>query len=107
MCCNNSNCAPQAQLFQECISGNFLGTGTIVTVWSAAAGQYSQGTFSLFNSAASTTAATGTINATETIVADPGTTVSQSVSTPTAFAITAATGDNGSYCITLYKRVLA
>ncbi|WP_223701155.1 S-Ena type endospore appendage [Sutcliffiella deserti] len=107
MCCNNSNCAPQAQLFQESISGNFLGTGTIVTVWSADAGQYSQGTFSLFNSASSATGATGTINGTEIIVADPGTTVSQSVSTPTSFAITAATGDNGTYCITLYKRVLA
>ncbi|TYS67651.1 hypothetical protein FZC76_13835 [Sutcliffiella horikoshii] len=107
MCCNNSNCAPQAQLFQECISGNFLGTGTIVTVWSAAAGQYSQGTFSLFNSASSATNATGTINGATEIIAAPGSTVSQSVSTPTAFAITAATGDNGTYCITLYKRVLA
>lgn len=107
MCCNNSSCAPQAQLFQETISGNYLGTGAPVTIWSAAAGQYSQGTFSLFNSAASTSVATGAINVTTEIEADPGTTVSQSVSTPTSFSIEAATGDNGSYCITLYKRVLA
>jgi hypothetical protein len=108
----NGACCPPAQIMQEEICGNFNGTvtpGTAVTVWSAPPGDYIQGTFSIFNSAASTGTVTAAGAATPAIVlsATPGNTASQSVSNPTTFTITADIGESGSWCITLYKRVLA
>lgn len=98
-------------MFQECISGNFNATdGEVETlVWTSNPGEYTAGTFQLFNSAASVTAVAGEIGGMQpaTITADPGFTVAASVQGPTGFTIDAPTGTSGSYCITLYKRVLA
>jgi hypothetical protein len=103
-------CCPSAQMFQEQICGNFNGPlGGIGEVWSAPAGAYFSGTFQLFNSASSTATVTATGTATPPIAisATQGNTDSQSVNNPTSFTISAALGDSGTYCITLYKRVLA
>lgn len=104
MSCNNGgNCAPQAQIFQEKINGNF--SSITATVWTADPGHYIQGTFEIFNSASSPGVATGTVNAV-TFTVPTGYTVGRSVQSPTTFSIAATTGIAGSYCITLYKRVL-
>jgi hypothetical protein len=105
----NNACCPPAVIMQEELCGNFNGPLAGVTVWSAPAGDYIQGTFSIFNSAASTGTVTAAGTATPAIVlsADPGNTDSQSVSNPTSFTITADAGESGTWCITLYKRVLA
>lgn len=107
MCATTSS--PSNQFFQETISGNFNGTGTPLEVWSAPAGSYFSGTFQIFNSAASPGTVTGTVTSTPAgaLSAPPGNTSTQSVDQPTDFTITAAAGDSGTYCITLYKRVLA
>ncbi|MBD8133944.1 hypothetical protein IFR10_00145 [Bacillus sp. CFBP 13597] len=104
----NGSCCPPALVFQEKICGNFNGP-LGVEVWSAPAGVYSSGTFEIFNSASSTATVTATGTSTPTIAlsAAPGNTDSQSVNQPTSFTITASTGDSGTYCINLYKRVLA
>ncbi|RFA33406.1 hypothetical protein CAI16_14765 [Virgibacillus dokdonensis] len=101
-------CCPPAQILKEEICGNFNGALT-EPVWSAPAGSYIAGTFQVFNSASSpaTVTATGTATPAIALSAAPGNTDSQSVNNPTNFSITAADGDNGTYCITLYKRVLA
>jgi hypothetical protein len=101
--------SPQAQYFQEKISGNFNGGAAPSVVWSAPAGSYFSGTFELFNSAASPATVTATIDSTPAgaLSAAPGNTVAESVNQPTEFTITAAAGDSGTYCIILYKRVLA
>jgi hypothetical protein len=105
----NGGCCPPAQVFQEKICGNFNGPLAGVEVWSAPAGAYSSGTFEIFNSASSTDTVTATGTSTPAIAlsAAPGNTDSQSVNQPTSFTITAGAGDSGSYCINLYKRVLA
>ncbi|WP_243293154.1 S-Ena type endospore appendage [Bacillus sp. FJAT-47783] len=103
-------CCPPAQIIKEEICGNFNGELTAVEVWSAPTGSYISGTFQIFNSASSTGAvtATGTANPAIVLDASPGNTDSQSVNNPTTFEITTATvRDSGTYCITLYKRVLA
>jgi hypothetical protein len=110
--CNSQGseaCCPPAQVFQEKICGNFNGPLAGVEVWSAPAGAYFSGTFELFNSASSpaTVTATGASTPAIALTAAPGNTDSQSVNQPTSFTITAGAGDNGTYCITLYKRVLA
>jgi hypothetical protein len=109
MCGSTGGCCPPAQMFQEQICGNFNGPLTGVEVWSAPAGAYFSGTFQLFNSASSTATVTATGTATPpiTISAAQGNTDSQSVNNPTSFTISAVLGDSGTYCITLYKRVLA
>jgi hypothetical protein len=106
---SNNACCPPAQILKEEICGNFNGPLAGVTVWSAPAGSYISGTFQLFNSASSTGTVTATGAATPAIAlsAAPGNTDSESVNNPTTFVITAAAGDSGTYCITLYKRVLA
>lgn len=103
------SCCPPAQMFQEQICGNFNGPLAAVDVWNAPAGAYFSGTFQLFNSASSTATVTATGAATPAIAisAPQGNTDSQSVNNPTTFTITAVAGDSGTYCITLYKRVLA
>jgi len=107
--CNNESCCPPAQIFQESISGNFNGTGAAEIVWTAPAGAYFSGTFEIFNSASSPTTVTATMISTPAgaLSAAPGNSDTQSVDQPTSFTITAGAGDNGKYCITLYKRVLA
>ncbi|HDR4948338.1 hypothetical protein EXW34_31410 (plasmid) [Bacillus mycoides] len=111
--CNSNNgdccCCPPAQMLQEKICGNFNGPLTGIEVWSAPAGGYSAGTFEIFNSAASLATVTAAIvsNPAGALSAGPGNSDSQSVNQPTSFVITAGVGDSGTYCITLYKRVLA
>lgn len=106
---NGGGCCPPAQVFQEKICGNFNGPLAGVDVWTAPPGAYFSGTFELFNSASSPATVTATGDSTPAIAlsAAPGNTDSQTVNQPTTFTLTAAAGDNGSYCITLYKRVLA
>lgn len=102
-------CCPPAQLFKEENCGNFNGTGADEQVWAAPAGDYFEGTFQIFNSAASSGTVTGTINP-GAIPIGPvpqGSTFSVAALNPTSFTITAPAGATGTYCITLYKRVLA
>ncbi|WP_027954010.1 S-Ena type endospore appendage [Halobacillus kuroshimensis] len=106
MCQSHSACCPQAQIIQEKICGNFNGV-LADPVWTAPAGSYISGTFQIFNSASSAGPVTGAITPTGALSALPGNTDSVSVNNPTAFAITSVVGDSGTYCITLYKRVLA
>jgi hypothetical protein len=105
----NGACCPPAQILKEEICGNFNGELATEEVWSAPGGSYISGTFQLFNSASSpaTVTAAGTATPAIELSAAPGNTNSQSVNNPTSFTITAAEGDSGTYCITLYKRVLA
>ncbi|WP_148359644.1 S-Ena type endospore appendage [Peribacillus simplex] len=105
----NGSCCPPAQMFQEKICGNFNGTGAAQIVWTAPAGDYFEGTFQIFNSASSTGPVTGTINPGAVAVGPvpPGSTFSVAATNPTDFTITAPIGTSGTYCITLYKRVLA
>lgn len=108
-CCDSSSCCPAPEIFQEDFCGNFNGALAAEEVWSAPAGAYIAGTFQLFNSSGSTGTVTAAGAALPAIAlsAAPGNTDSQSVNNPTSFTITAAAGDSGTYCITLYKRVLA
>ncbi|MED3324565.1 hypothetical protein P4377_24385 [Bacillus thuringiensis] len=107
--CNSGNCSPPAQIMQEQITGNFNGPLAVISVWSAPAGAYFSGTFEIFNSASSPGTVTGGGTSTPTIAlsATPGNADSQSVNQPTDFTITAGAGDTGTYCITLYKRILS
>ncbi|WP_027954011.1 S-Ena type endospore appendage [Halobacillus kuroshimensis] len=101
-----SACCPQAQIVQEEICGNINGVLTADILWSAPAGSYISGTFQVFNSASST----GNIVVAGDVVfagVTPGNTQSESVDNPTTFTVTALAGVNGTYCITLYKRILA
>lgn len=119
MCCSNGSnagCCPPAQLFQEQICGNFNGATTGVTdlvVFSAPVGDFFEGTFEIFNSAASVASVTGTVNsagipATTPIgPVPPGNTLAVAVRNPISFSISIPAGTNGTYCISLYKRVLA
>ncbi|TKC14318.1 S-Ena type endospore appendage [Robertmurraya kyonggiensis] len=109
MSCNSSGCCPEPEIFQEEFCGNFSGALTAEEVWSAPAGAYIAGTFQLFNSSGSTGPVTAAGDATPAIALSsaPGNTDTQSVNNPTSFTITSADGDSGTYCITLYKRVLA
>jgi hypothetical protein len=112
MCANGMGggcCCPPAQMFQEKICGNFNGPLAAVVVWSAPPGSYFAGTFEIFNSASSLTTVTAATVSTPVgaLSAAPGNSDTQSVNNPTSFAITAAVGNSGTFCITLYKRVLA
>ncbi|MET1179325.1 S-Ena type endospore appendage [Peribacillus simplex] len=107
--CNSNSCCPSGEIFKEEFCGNFAGPLAAEVVWSAPAGSYIAGTFQLFNANSSTGIVTAAGNAIPLIAlsATPGNTDTQSVNNPTSFTITAAAGDSGTYCVTLYKRVLA
>ncbi|EJV82061.1 S-Ena type endospore appendage [Bacillus cereus] len=109
MCNSGCNtCCSPAQFFQEKICGNYVGTGTVVQVWSAPAGSYISGTFEIFNPTSNTALATGTVTPSGTITPSPGDSASISLNSPTtSFSINAAAGDTGTFCITLYKRIVA
>jgi len=116
MCGSNGSCCPPAQIFQEKICGNFNGPTNGVTdetVFTAPLGDYFEGTFELFNSASSVTNVTGTVNSAVSPPSvpvgpvPPGNTFTSAVKSPTSFAIQVPAGTNGTYCITLYKRILA
>lgn len=109
MCQSHSACCPQAQIVQEKICGNFNGLLAAQEVWSAPPGSYVSGTFQIFNSASSLAPVAGAVVGVPpgVLAAAPGVTDSVSVNSPTSFTITSALGDSGTYCITLYKRVLA
>ncbi|MGD6816471.1 S-Ena type endospore appendage [Metabacillus sp. 84] len=109
MCGSKAGCCPSAQLIKEEICGNFNGVLIDEQVWGAPGG-YISGTFQIFNSASSQGAVTaaGTAAPAIALSAEPGNTISQSVNNPIDFTITTTeAGGNGTYCITLYKRVLA
>ncbi|MDP1383938.1 hypothetical protein Q8G31_30295 [Priestia megaterium] len=113
-CCSKGNfnggCCPPAQLFTEEICGNFA-AGTQIVWTTAEEGVYFEGTFQIFNSASSAANVTGNIidvNGNNTVVTvPPGFTISRSLANPATLNITAPAGTSGTYCITLYKRVLA
>ncbi|MEL3973319.1 S-Ena type endospore appendage [Rossellomorea oryzaecorticis] len=103
--------SPQAQIFQEKLCGNFKGISdpaTAIPIWSAPLDDYIQGTFEVFNSSASTGPLLGTItsqpSATDLEIF-PGNSQAKSVLNPTSFTITAGSGDSGTWCINLYKRI--
>lgn len=108
---SNNACCPPAVIMKEEICGNFSGLNAATEVWSAPLGDYIQGTFQIFNSAASAglgpVVGGGVADPVILLSAEPGNTDSQSVGNPTSFTITSALGDSGTWCITLYKRVLA
>jgi hypothetical protein len=109
-------CCPPAQTFQEQICGNFNGSTIGITdavVFIAPVGDYLEGTFQLFNSASSVSSVSGTVTSagapptTPIGPVPPGNTFTVAVKNPTSFSISIPAGTNGTYCITLYKRVLA
>ncbi|MDP1383939.1 hypothetical protein Q8G31_30300 [Priestia megaterium] len=108
----NGSCCPHPQILKEKICGNFIGSaGATPILWQAPEGDYIEGTFQVFNSAASGGNASGNISLAGGIGigmsdATPGNTISQSVPSPVSFSIIAPVGVSGTYCITLYKRVL-
>jgi hypothetical protein len=110
----NNACCPPAQILKEEICGNFnnsSGAPLAIPVWEAPAGDYIQGTFQVFNSAASVGVATGNIDLGNFSVAmtpaTPGNTVSETFNNPEGLVIATGGTASGRYCITLYKRVLA
>jgi len=116
MSCNSSNqnggnCCPSPQVFTENLCGNLLGPLTATAVWSVVGiGDYAQGTFEIFNSAQSLSVMTGAVgNGVETAIftVPAGTTEAVSIRKPAIFTVSVATGDNGTYCINLFKRLLA
>ena len=80
-------------------------------VWSVVGvSDYAQGTFEIFNSATSLSVMTGAVgNGVDTAIftVPAGTTEAVSIKRPAIFTVSVATGDNGTYCINLYKRLLA
>ncbi|WP_286177174.1 S-Ena type endospore appendage [Bacillus sp. AFS017274] len=114
--CFYDSCCPPAQIFQESICGNFNGPTIGVvdeTVFTAPVGTYIEGTFEIFNSAASVTTVTGTVNSSTAPVTTtigpvpPGNTIGKNVKNPTSFVIQMPAGTSGTYNLTLYKRILA
>ncbi|MEB9626167.1 hypothetical protein P4J20_31090 [Bacillus cereus] len=114
MCNSQSSsnaCCPAPQIIQEKICGNFSTTTDPISVWTATDNSYISGTFEVFNSDSTPG------NATFDVVANPdvgpipvlpGTTMSVSVRRPTGLIVHAPlAGASGTYCLTLYKRVLA
>ncbi|WP_281657904.1 S-Ena type endospore appendage [Halobacillus sp. Cin3] len=100
-----SACSPEAQIIQEEISGNINQLLTAEPLWEAPEGSYISATFQVFNSALSTG---NIVTAGDVILtALPGNTISESVDNPSIFTVTTLAGVSGTYCITLYKRVLA
>jgi len=114
-----SACCPPAHIFQEQICGNFSNIGSttplVLSLFTSPVGDYFEGTFQLFNSAASPTTVSGTVTSSITTPptittigpVPPGTTFTVAVKNPTDFGISASAGVSGTYCITLYKRILA
>jgi hypothetical protein len=107
-------CCPPAKIFTEKICGNFNNSSNeliAITVWTAPPGDYIQGTFQVFNSAASIGLATGNISLPNFSIAitpsAPGNTSSGTFTNPRGLRIAIQPGVSGTYCITLYKRVLA
>jgi hypothetical protein len=99
-------------MIKEEICGNFIGsTGPTPIRWQAPAGDYIQGNFRVFNSASSGGNASGNITFSGGGLgmpdATPGNTISRTVPNPISFSIVAGEGVSGTYCIILYKRVLA
>ncbi|MFB7642038.1 hypothetical protein [Peribacillus butanolivorans] len=83
------------------------------TVFTAPVGAYFEGTFEIFNSAASVSTVTGTVNSSTAPVTTtigpvpPGNTIANTVQNPTSFVIQMPSGTSGTYSLTLYKRILA
>ncbi|SDN53375.1 S-Ena type endospore appendage [Bacillus sp. OK048] len=107
---NGGNCCPAPQVFTENLCGNLLGPLS-AAVWSTVGvSDFAQGTFEIFNSAQSLAVMTGAVgNGVNTAIftVPAGTTGSVSIRKPAIFTVSVATGDNGTYCINLYKRLLA
>lgn len=107
---NGGNCCPGPQVFTENLCGNLLGPIT-ATVWSTVGvSDYAQGTFEIFNSAQSLAVITGEVSngvVTAEFIVPAGTSESVSINKPAIFTVTVGTGDNGTYCINLYKRLLS
>jgi hypothetical protein len=117
MCSSNvvRRCCPSAQILQEKICGNFNGplVGESSVLWRAplTSSDYIQGTFEVFVSTGAVTAAVISSIPTENVtfpVVSAGNTLSRSVNFPIDFRLTdIEEGDSGTFCITLYKRILA
>ncbi|MEH6944104.1 S-Ena type endospore appendage [Bacillus sp. JJ722] len=106
----NNACCPSSQIFQERICGNFQGplTGDAAIVWQAPAtnNDYIQGTFEIFveNGDVAATVASP-LGAVTFPAVTAGNSLTRSVNSPTSFTLTGVVaGENGRFCITLYKR---
>jgi hypothetical protein len=116
---SNNACCPSTKIIQEKICGNFNNlnnppnTALNITVWTAPVGDYIQGTFEIFSSVTSQTGVlvAGVITAPPAppsmIFPTPGSSVATAVIRPIQFTLTVPGQTSGTYCITLYKRVLA
>ncbi|EOO23387.1 hypothetical protein IIU_07045 [Bacillus cereus VD133] len=115
MCNSQQNaCCRGPHFFQENFCGNFnnpasaTGPITITDIWSAPFNDYFEGTFQIANSALSLGNVITDINSSPgTITTSPGVTTSIAIIDPTTLTLTVPPGTNGTYCINLYKRVLA
>ncbi|PEQ68076.1 S-Ena type endospore appendage [Bacillus cereus] len=111
MCEQSRACCPTPKIVEEKICGNFATAVDPLTVWTTNENNYISGTFEVYNSASTSGNATMDVTSNPDIAViqvPPGTTMSVSAQRPTAFTISAPlAGANGTYCITLYKRVLA
>ncbi|RTR26949.1 hypothetical protein EKG37_20450 [Robertmurraya yapensis] len=93
-------------IIKEEFCGNFMDGEEMV--WQAPSNNYIQGTFQVFNSSSSIADVNVSINSTPTIIfpaVSPGFTISRVAINPTSFTINAPSGTNGTYCITLFKRI--
>jgi len=95
------------KIFKEELCGNF-GPGTMI-VWAAALpGEIVNGTFQVFNSAASTSNVHALVSGNPSVTfppIPPGFTISREVLEPTSFTINSPQGASGTYCIKLFKQV--
>lgn len=94
------------KVIEEEICGNF-GAG-VQTVWESMSDYYIEGTFQIYNSAQSSSAVKGFIEASTPVVFPavmPGSTITRSTDSPTAFKINAPLGTHGKYCINLTKAI--
>lgn len=109
---SHGGCCPPAQIVKEKICGNLNNNSETTfsqTIWISPPGDYIQGNFQVFNSAASTGNIAPSVNGllVPLTTATPGNTVGRTVMNPTSFNVTLEPGSSGTYCMTLYKRVLA
>ncbi|PEQ68079.1 S-Ena type endospore appendage [Bacillus cereus] len=110
MCTSHSVCCSSSEIVQEQVCGNFGPTQGPVIVWSANNSEYVSGTFEINNPLSSTGSVIIDVTSTPDIlpyVVLPGVPLSMSVKQPTSFSIDVGTATtSGTYCITLYRRVV-
>jgi hypothetical protein len=107
-------CCPPAQINKEKICGNFNNNSDeqlLTEPWAAPLGDYIQGNLQVFNSAVSVGNITGSVGVLGTQNSfgpvRPGNTFSRTFGNPNNLRLAIPPRTSGTYCLTLYKRVLA